>query len=107
MSMSNSMPREGSRSRNQVRKSLSRIKGGRLALAAAPARVVTYVISDVPGDDPANIGSGPSIPEPQDVDAVFTILNRYGIGISPAMKDAIIGNCELPIGTVGLSLIHI
>ncbi len=82
-----------------MRKSLSRIKGGRLALAAAPARVVTSVISDVPGDDPASIGSGPSIPEPQDADEVFTILDRYGIRISPAMKDAIIGNCELPVGT--------
>jgi glycerate 2-kinase len=79
---------------NKVRKSLSRIKGGRLALAAAPARVVTYVISDVPGDDPAGIGSGPSIPDPQDADEVLAILNRYGIGISPSMKNAIVENCR-------------
>jgi glycerate-2-kinase len=79
---------------NKVRKSLSRIKGGRLALAAAPARVVTYVISDVPGDDPAGIGSGPSIPEPQDVGEVFTILDRYGIEIAAPVRDAIVENCR-------------
>lgn len=48
---------------NVVRKQLSRIKGGRLALAAAPARVVSYVVSDVPGDDPALVASGPTIPD--------------------------------------------
>jgi glycerate-2-kinase len=65
-----------------------------LALAAGPARVVTYVISDVPGDDPAGIGSGPSIPEPQDADEVFTILDRYGIEIAAPVKNAIIENCR-------------
>ncbi|QRM34167.1 glycerate kinase [Microvirga sp. VF16] len=79
---------------NKVRKSLFRIKGGRLALAAAPARVVTYVISDVPGDDPAGIGSGPSIPEPQDADEVFTILDRYGIEIPAPVRDVIVENCR-------------
>ncbi len=79
---------------NQVRKSLSRIKGGRLALAAAPARVVTYVISDVPGDNPASIGSGPSIPEPQDPDEVLAILGRYGIEISSSLKGVILENCS-------------
>ena len=49
---------------NTVRKHLSRIKGGRLAHHAAPARVVTIAISDVPGDDPAVIGSGPTVPDP-------------------------------------------
>ena len=49
---------------NCVRKHLSAIKGGRLAAAAAPARVVTLAISDVPGDDPAVIGSGPTVPDP-------------------------------------------
>ncbi len=49
---------------NAVRKHLSAIKGGRLAAAAAPARVVTLAISDVPGDDPAVIGSGPTVPDP-------------------------------------------
>src|SRR5690606_5103493 len=49
---------------NCVRKHLSRIKGGRLAAAAAPARVVSLLISDVPGDDPAVIASGPTVPDP-------------------------------------------
>ena len=49
---------------NAVRKHLSAIKGGRLAAAAAPARVVTLAISDVPSDDPAVIGSGPTVPDP-------------------------------------------
>ncbi|KLK90005.1 hydroxypyruvate reductase [Microvirga vignae] len=79
---------------NKVRKALSRIKGGRLALAAMPARVVTYVISDVPGDDPASIGSGPSIPEPQDANDAFSILDRYGVEVSPSLKDAILKNCQ-------------
>ena len=50
---------------NAVRKHLSRIKGGRLALAARPARVVTLAISDIPGDDPAAIASGPTVADPQ------------------------------------------
>ena len=49
---------------NAVRKHLSAIKGGRLAAAAHPARVVSLLISDVPGDDPAVIGSGPTVPDP-------------------------------------------
>ena len=49
---------------NTVRKHLSRIKGGRLARHAYPARLVTIAISDVPGDDPSAIGSGPTVPDP-------------------------------------------
>ena len=49
---------------NCVRKHISAIKGGRLAAAAAPARVVSLMISDVPGDDPAVIASGPTVPDP-------------------------------------------
>ena len=49
---------------NAVRKHLSRIKGGRLAARAHPAKLVTLAISDVPGDDPAVIGSGPTVPDP-------------------------------------------
>lgn len=47
---------------NLIRKHVSRIKGGRLALVAAPARVVTFVVSDIPGDDPALVASGPTVP---------------------------------------------
>ena len=62
---------------NCVRKHLSAIKGGRLAAAAAPARVVTLAISDVPGDDPAVIGSGPTVPDPTTFAEARAILARY------------------------------
>jgi glycerate 2-kinase len=64
---------------NTVRKHLSSIKGGRLAAAAAPARVVTLAISDVPGDDPAVIGSGPTVPDPTSFADARAVLAKYGI----------------------------
>jgi len=64
---------------NCVRKHLSAIKGGRLALAAAPARVVGLVISDVPGDDLAIIGSGPTVPDPSTSAQALAVLRRYRI----------------------------
>ncbi|MCC7049512.1 MAG: glycerate kinase [Alphaproteobacteria bacterium] len=64
---------------NCVRKHLSAIKGGRLAAAAAPAKVVTLLISDVPGDDPAVIGSGPTVPDPTTYEDALAIVTRYGI----------------------------
>ncbi len=64
---------------NCVRKHLSAIKGGRLAAAAAPARVITLVISDVPGDDPATIGSGPTVPDPTTWADVRAIAARHGL----------------------------
>lgn len=70
---------------NTVRKHLSAIKGGRLAAAAAPARVVTLLISDVPGDDPWVIASGPTIPDPTTFADARAILARYGIDGSPAV----------------------
>jgi len=70
---------------NAVRKHLSGIKGGRLAAAAAPARLVTLAISDVPGDDPAVIGSGPTVPDPTTFAEVRAIIARYGITPSPAV----------------------
>lgn len=66
---------------NAVRKHLSAIKGGRLAAAAAPARVVTLAISDVPGDDPATIGSGPTLPDPTTWADVRAIAARYGLNL--------------------------
>jgi hydroxypyruvate reductase len=68
---------------NAVRKHLSGIKGGRLAAAAAPARVVTLAISDVPGDDPAVIASGPTVPDPTSFATARALLARYGIDPSP------------------------
>lgn len=70
---------------NAVRKHLSGIKGGRLAAAAYPARVVTLAISDVPGDDPAVIASGPTVPDPTRFAEARAILARYGITPSPAV----------------------
>src|SRR5438552_3015552 len=64
---------------NTVRKHLSAIKGGRLAAAAAPARVVTLAISDVPGDDPAVIASGPTVPDPTTFADARAVLAKYGI----------------------------
>ena len=64
---------------NVVRKHLSAIKGGRLAAAAAPARVVTLAISDVPGDDPAVIASGPTVPDPSSFAEARAVLAKYGI----------------------------
>lgn len=68
---------------NCVRKHLSAIKGGRLAAAAAPARIVTLVISDVPGDDPSAIASGPTVPDPTTFAEARAILAKYAI-TSPA-----------------------
>ena len=70
---------------NAVRKHLSAIKGGRLAAAAAPARVVTLAISDVPGDDPAVIGSGPTVPDPTSFADARALIARYGIVPSTAI----------------------
>jgi hydroxypyruvate reductase len=68
---------------NCVRKHLSAIKGGRLAAAAAPARLVTLAISDVPGDDPAVIGSGPTVADPTSFADARALLDRYGIAPAP------------------------
>jgi len=64
---------------NTVRKHLSAIKGGRLAAAAAPARIVTLAISDVPGDDPAVIASGPTAPDPTTFADACAVLTKYRI----------------------------
>lgn len=70
---------------NAVRKHLSAIAGGRLAAAAFPARVVTLAISDVPGDDPAVIASGPTVPDPTTFAEAEAILARYRITPPPAV----------------------
>jgi glycerate 2-kinase len=72
---------------NCVRKHLSRIKGGRLAVACRPARVVTLTISDVPGDDPSVIASGPTVPDESTCLDAWNILQRYGIAL-PASVEA-------------------
>jgi hydroxypyruvate reductase len=71
---------------NCVRKHLSQIKGGRLARAAFPARVVTLCISDVPGDDPQTIASGPTLSDTSTCAQALEIINRYGIEIPELVR---------------------
>ena len=79
---------------NTVRKHLSRIKGGRLAAACAPARVVTLTISDVPGDDVSVIASGPTVADASTCAEALDILRRYGIDV-PGPVRAQLDNGEL------------
>ena len=71
---------------NCVRKHLSSIKGGRLAAAAWPARVLTLAISDVPGDDPAIIASGPTVADPSTADEALRIVDFYGIQLPELVR---------------------
>ncbi|MGW5957507.1 glycerate kinase type-2 family protein [Methylorubrum thiocyanatum] len=71
---------------NCVRRHLSAIKGGRLAAACHPARVVTLLISDTPGDDPLDIASGPTVADPTTGADALTILDRYRIEIPDAVR---------------------
>lgn len=71
---------------NIVRKRLSRIKGGRLALVAAPAPLLTLAISDVPGDEPTAIASGPTVPDPSTMADARAIVARYRLDLPPAAR---------------------
>ena len=71
---------------NCVRKHLSAIKGGRLAAACGEAGVVTLAISDVPGDDPSIIASGPTVPDPTTFAKARAVLEKYGVDPPPAVK---------------------
>jgi len=82
---------------NCVRKHLSRIKGGRLAAACAPARVVTLAISDVPGDDVGTIGSGPTVPDTTTCAQALAVLRRYRIDLpEPVVAALQAGALETP-----------
>jgi hydroxypyruvate reductase len=70
---------------NCVRRHLSAIKGGRLAAACHPARVLNLMISDVPGDNPIDIASGPTVADPTTCDDALAIVRRYGIAVPPAV----------------------
>ena len=74
---------------NTVRKHLSRLKGGRLAARAAPAQIVTLAISDVPGDDPAVIGSGPTVPDPSTLAQARAIVARYRLVVPESVSRAL------------------
>lgn len=80
---------------NTVRKHLSRVKGGQLAAAAYPARMLALMISDVPGDDMAFIGSGPTVGDastPQDAEA---IVRRWGVEVPPSVTQALKGQSRV------------
>ena len=82
---------------NCVRKHLSAIKGGRLAAACAPARVVTLLVSDVPGDSPAVIGSGPTVPDPTACADALAVLERHAIAVPERIRaDLESGALETP-----------
>ncbi len=74
---------------NCVRKHLSRIKGGRLARRAFPAKLVTLAISDVPGDDPAVIGSGPTVPDPTTLADARSIVAKYRLELPATVTRAL------------------
>jgi hydroxypyruvate reductase len=74
---------------NVVRKHLSRVKGGQLAAACHPTQLLTLLISDVPGDDPCHIASGPTVGEDSTAQAALNILETRGIALSPHIRRAI------------------
>ncbi len=74
---------------NVVRKQLSRVKGGRLGAACAPARLLTLVISDVPGDDPSEIASGPTVGDSSTAAQALDILDRWAIAVPDAARAAL------------------
>ena len=76
---------------NTVRKHLSRVKGGQLAAAAYPARVLALMISDVPGDDPAFIGSGPTVGDASSPEDARGVLDRYGIAVPSSVRSVLAG----------------
>lgn len=90
---------------NSVRKHLSLIKGGRLAVAAAPAQVTTLIISDVPGDDPSFVASGPTVADDTSLETAREIVSRYGIvvaeNVAAALADPV--NETPPSDALGLA----
>lgn len=74
---------------NTVRRHLSAIKGGRLGVACAPARVRTLLLSDVPGDDPRDIASGPTVADPTTCADALAILKRYGVQAPAAVMQVL------------------
>jgi len=79
---------------NAIRNELSGIKGGRLAALAAPARVATLIVSDIPGDDPAMVASGPTVPLSSSRADVRRLVSLYGIALPPAAVAALAGDAN-------------
>lgn len=92
---------------NTVRKHLSRVKGGQLAAAAHPARMLALMISDVPGDDPAFIGSGPTVGDASTVEEARAVLARWGVAVPPSVTAALAGGSGVvPPGDARLSAVE-
>ncbi|WP_424933436.1 glycerate kinase type-2 family protein [Amaricoccus macauensis] len=82
---------------NTLRKHVSEIKGGRLARAAHPAKVVSLIVSDIPGDDPAMVASGPTVPDPAGPQAAREILAEYALDLPQAVRDHLASDeCAAP-----------
>ncbi|WP_374431165.1 glycerate kinase [Tabrizicola sp.] len=88
---------------NTVRKHLSRVKGGQLSAAAYPAKILALMISDVPGDDPAFIGSGPTVGDATTPDDARAILDRWSIPVPPSARAALAHSGVVPPGDPRLS----
>lgn len=92
---------------NVVRKHLSRVKGGQLAAAAYPARMLALMISDVPGDDPAMIGSGPTVGDASTPADVQAILDRYNLDVPASVTDVLTaGTGVVPPGDARLRAVE-
>ncbi|MEM8803584.1 MAG: glycerate kinase [Pseudomonadota bacterium] len=88
---------------NAIRKQVSDIKGGRLAALAHPARVCSLVVSDIPGDDPAQVASGPTVPDWNDRSTARTLVESYGIKLPQLIMDHLAsehGEAPMPDNTV-------
>ena len=81
---------------NLIRNEVSSIKGGRLAALASPARVATLIVSDVPGDDPALVASGPTVPISSSRAEVRHLVALHGLALPPAAMDLLAGNDNIP-----------
>ena len=81
---------------NAVRRHVSTIKGGRLALAAHPARVVSLIVSDVPGDDPAQVASGPTVPDRAGLDAARGLVEAHQIKLPGRIRDYLDSATDAP-----------
>lgn len=88
---------------NKVRKHLSRVKGGQLSAAAYPAKLLALMISDVPGDDPAFIGSGPTVGDATTPDDARAILDRWKVPVPPSALAALTRSGVVPPGDPRLS----
>jgi len=92
---------------NMVRKHLSDVKGGQLAAAAYPARMLCLMISDVPGDDPAFIGSGPTVADASAPDEARTILEHWAVSVPPSVLTRLFGKTGvIPPGDPRISTVE-